>query len=260
MKLLFRVLAAWALATGFAPALTPVSDITAIPRWAQQAVDMANQLQRLRDQYEKMKEQYDKTVDIFDTAVDTYNSITGGRGLAFLRNGAFESGIRRFIPEDIYALRALRTGAPNRPGAFGATGFWAQTLKNGYGLPESDVAFRNSQADSTPYGRQFAYRETMETAQSSMAAANTSHFATEQRLVIIEDVLKRMEQGGRDSNDLKRAVDNNTRMSAEVAFLLTEMIRMQAQQNYLSGAEAHDQLTQQAARARVISFRSYRSR
>jgi hypothetical protein len=237
-----------------------VSDITAIPRWVAQASSMAQQINKMTDQYNKLVETYNKTVQLYDKTVDTYNALTGGRGLAFLRNGTFESGIRRFIPDDIYALRNMRLTGANRPGAFGSTGFWAQQLRTGYGLPEGSQVFRNSQAQSTPYGREFGYRETQETAQVLMASSNTTHFATEERLKVIEDVLRKMEQGGPASNDLKRAMDNNTRMNAEVAFLLTEMIRQSAQQGYLQGASAHEQLTQQAARARVLSFRSYRSR
>lgn len=259
MKRMFLMFMLSLLLLGTARAQLAVTDVTAIPRWVSQARDMATQIQKMREQYDKLKEQYDKTVEIYENAVDTYNSITGGRGIAFLRNGAFESGIRRFVPDDIYQLRGYRHGGANRPGAFGDTSFWTRVLKDGYGLPEGNEVFRNSQSYSTPYGREFAYRESLETAQGLMATSNTSHFATEQRIRIIEDVLRRMEQGGRDSNDLKRAVDNNTRMNAEVAFLLAEMIRSQAQQGYLMGAEAHQSLQQTAARARILSFRSYRS-
>lgn len=236
-----------------------VSDVTALPKWATQAAGMATQINRLTDQYNKLVEQYAKTVQIYDKAVETYNAVTGGRGLAFLRNGAFESGIRRYIQDDIYAVRQMRLSGGNRPGSFGNTQFWAQQLRSGYGLPESNQVFRNSQPISTPFGREFGYKETLETSQILMASSNTSHFATEERLKIIEDLLRQVDQGG-IRNDLKKAVDNNTRMNAEVAFLLTEMIRQNAQQGYLQGATAHEQLTQQAARARLISFRSNRSR
>lgn len=200
--------------------------------------------------YLQQVEHYKQMLKDYENQIDQLEAMSGNRGMSFLANGAAEKlNMRRYMPSEWTELMHLRnTGGYVPP----HVRKWTQNIdrvRQTYGVQNGFGAFGRHAVRRVPEDWARFYEDQRLTTEASMGQAMTTTGLTQDRLNVVEMLLDEMERGG-DRNDLKRAVDLNTRVNGELAVLLAELNRTLAMQAYAKGAES-----QRALRNQVLYYR-----
>lgn len=193
----------------------PVFDAVAIGNavlqvraWGEQYTQMVQQLTELRNQYAQLQ--------------TTYQSMTGGRGLATLLNGAADQAARRYLPEQAAELDSLlgqaMAGYEPLQAAIRETRAMVSSMPAG--------TFRDGTAALN------ALQFKINSMASQQAFGKAAYTAAAQRTRDIEALIAT--SGG--ANDPKAIAEMQTRIAAQQALLQNESAKLQAMA-YMQAAE-----------------------
>jgi hypothetical protein len=189
-----------------------------------------------------------KTVTALERQIDQlerqYESLTGSRGMGGLLNGTTEKKARR-IADTLGDINAtlLETGLP------GSNPLSAQiaSLRNTYQIPDAADLFDRTRVPA------------------KVAAHNFSSASTSTAIVLSADTFKRANSSvgrvealldGVDATpDLKASVDINTRMMAELAFMMADRTRLDAASSQMQAALANETLRDRETGKRRLNFK-----
>lgn len=217
-----------ALAACFATtAITPAVGQMAVYD-ASNFAQLVEQLQQMAETYEAEIQQLNSLRQQYETAVDQLESITGARGMQYILN-SLEDIAARGASED--GMIAIVDGAIAGTPVNGNTAVINRTLdelRETYdlaSLPEfSDSDIAQDRAIASQAGSGMA---AIATAEDVYLRSNEAMDRVTELVALIDD-----------NQDLKASVDFNTRMLAEIAFLLNENLRVQASIANALGADA----------------------
>lgn len=204
----------------------------------------------------KEVEQYTQMIKDYQQLIKEYESMTGLRGFASAaRNGMFDKDVlRRAVPRDNirwmqsrYILDYLDQTGQNRQFSRDM-----RRVMETYLLPEREALFGRSTRFNTPTS--VAYGELLKSSQAAMAGASATQTMVDSRLAAVEDLID--ETGSEENEDLKAAIDLNTRMQAETAILVAALLEAHSRDTYARMSETQGRLAGQSATERL--FRVYR--
>jgi hypothetical protein len=243
-RLLLVVLLLFASFGRDANAQMPVTDLANLAQSIEQVLGQAKDYAQQIKQYEQMLKDYQNQLDQLD-------AIRGGRGISNLQNAAFDRlNVRRYIPSDWDQVKWLRSGSGHFPEHVRK---WAENVdrvRSVFGTRLGYPAFEDQMFDRLENDWVVLYEDQRVTTEAYMAQAITSSELTSDRINTVEGLLFALDDGG-DRNDLKRAIDLNTRMSAEIALGMAELNRTMALQSYSRGTDS-----QRDMRNQILYFRS----
>ncbi len=220
-------------------------------------VENAAQVEQAIQQNVQMIKDYTQMLKDYQQMVKHYKTVIGSRGMSLLNNSGFERDfIRRYMPSDFDLAMNLRYGG-STTGGTGKFQQYLNTLVQRYKLPEVGPAFERVIGASQTFKN--VYDDRLRASQAVLAATKTAQLNLTSRLGAIEGILDSSESGGSgdETNDLKRAVDLNTRMVAENAFLQAELIRLMSQNVSLKGLNDQEDLARQADRQSLINYETH---
>lgn len=228
----------FALAGTTASAGWPVVDIPhtfeSILGWTMQAEKWADQLQKMQRQYQQLER--------------TYATMKNPRSyIRFLGMGQLESQARRYMPHNFNEAMSRRYLV-----GWGASDPFTQrlgTVMNEYQLREVWNAFSGLPRYTS--GQTKSYDNKLKASQSMMAASLLTQEHVETRLGTVQGLI----EAASEADDLKASVDTGARMSGEVAFLMVENLRMQAQTAYLASNEAQREIDAEYRALRMARWR-----
>lgn len=172
--------------------------------------EQVKQLQTLRDQLLNMQQQ-------LQTQITQLESITGIRGVANVLNSQDIKNLRRSA-ESLQGIMDSVIAGGNIAGQASAIKAKVDALKNSFGFTDLDTFL--------------ASEHSIDKAAAQLAGAGVTAVATaEDGFTKADAASQRVTQliDGIDNNqDLKAAIDYNTRVQAEIAVLLIELLRVQS--------------------------------
>ena len=203
-----------------------------------------NQLDRLKAQVREAI----KTVTALDRQIDQlerqYESLTGSRGMGGLLNGTTEKKARR-IADTLGDINATLLGA----GIPAANPLSAQiaTLRETYQIPDAAELFDANRVPAKVAAHNFANASTSTAivlSEDAFTRANTSITRVESLLASVDT-----------TPDLKASVDINTRMMAELAFMMADQSRLDAAASQMQAALANETLRDRETGKRRLDFK-----
>lgn len=192
-----------------AQAALPVVDMGAI----NQAV---MQFQEMKRQYDMMKKQYDELMAL-------KNSVTGSYGMSLLLNGAEDAASRRPLPKTWQEVVELQK-----------EGFYGNRLDH-YSklLPSIATKFlSDNDKDRDVVGYKMAKDHT----QAAFAATEAVYNQLQKRLTTIEGLVAQIDK----TQNVKEAMDLNSRMVAESGFVSLDLARLNSTQLSLQAILQND--------------------
>lgn len=157
-------------------------------------------------QYETLKEQYDQMQQ-------QYHSITGNYGWGNWNNGASDLSKREWAPSNWHsALEGMSGGNPER-----YQELFSQYKQNHQTMSKDQFAKGSDQNLATSYQNQ------VQTNQASATSATYEFNDINKHLQHLQQLGKQIEL----ANNLKSAMDLNSRVQLEVAYISIEELRMQ---------------------------------
>jgi type IV secretion system protein VirB5 len=206
-------------------ALWPVIDITEIAKTLEV-------IQQLKQQYDTLKEQYDQMKS-------QYKAITGNYGWGDLGNNLNDLKDRQWSADNWKdALKGLSGGNSQR-----YTQLWDQYKANHLILSEEDFS-KGADANLAKN-----YSQNLKANQASSVMSDYEFEKINKHLQKAYELGKSIENANKN-NDLKSAVDLNSRIELESTFISIEILRMQTllNQQTSQGGAAALALDQEAAR------------
>ena len=203
-----------------------------------------NQLDRLKAQVREAI----KTVTALDRQIDQlerqYESLTGSRGMGGLLNGTTEKKARR-IADTLGDINATLLGA----GMPASNPLSAQiaTLRDTYQIPDAADLFDANRVPAKVAAHNFASASTSTAivlSEDAFTRANTSISRVESLLASVDA-----------TPDLKASVDINTRMMAELAFMMADQSRLDAAASQMQAALANETLRDRETGKRRLDFK-----
>ena len=203
------------------------------------------------DQLKKLTKQVReavKTVTALRRQIDQlerqYESLTGTRGMGGLLNGTTEKKARR-VADTLGDINAtlLETGLP------GSNPLSAQiaNLRDTYQIPDAAELFDQTRVPAKVAAHNFASASTSTAivlSEDAFTRANTSVNRVEALL-----------DGVDATPDLKASVDINTRMMAELAFMMADRTRLDAAASQMQAALANETLRDRETGKRRLDFK-----
>lgn len=189
-----------------------------------------------------------KTVAALDRQIDQlerqYESLTGSRDMGALLNGSTEKRARRIANTLGDINRTLHgTGLPSADPL--ATQIIA--LRNTYQIPNAAELFDVNRVPAKVAAHNFASASTSTTivlSEDAFTRANAS-------ITRVESLLSNVDT----APDLKAAVDINTRMVAELAFMMADRSRLDAAASQMQAALANETLRDRETGKRRLDFK-----
>ena len=203
-----------------------------------------NQLDRLKAQVREAI----KTVTALDRQIDQlerqYESLTGSRGMGDLLNGTTEKKARR-IADTLSDINAtlLGVGMP----ASNPLSAQITTLRDTYQIPDAADLFDANRVPAKVAAHNFASASTSTAivlSEDAFTRANTSISRVEALLASVDA-----------TPDLKASVDINTRMMAELAFMMADQSRLDAAASQMQAALANETLRDRETGKRRLDFK-----
>jgi len=192
-----------------------------------------------------------KTVERLQQQIDQldrqFDAITGTRGMGALLNGNAIKATRRMagrIGEINATLHDLTNGLPDGNPLKAKIA----ALKGKFAIPEAADIFDAARVPAKVAAHDLASESTVTTlvlAEDGFSRANAS-------LTRVEGLLEAVDT----APDLKAAIDLNTRMVAELAFMLADSQRLEAARAQMEGALANETLRDREAGKRRLTWRS----
>ena len=199
----------------------PVIDVANLAKMAKEMAVMQKQLDQMTESYTKQLEQLEQ-------AVQQTQSITGPRNMGNLLNGAEETQMRHYVPDD---MDDLIGGGQNIPGASAIPQEFT-TLKKEY-HPLSPEDFGD---DDATLPANAAYMERSDTDYAAIATSEAAYRNAANRMKGYEAMLKELNE----TQDVKASVDLLARISAENGIIMNEVMRLQAlQMRQAASADNH---------------------
>ena len=189
-----------------------------------------------------------KTVTALRRQIDQlerqYESLTGSRGMGGLLNGTTEKKARR-IADTLGDINAtlFETGLP------GSNPLTAQitNLRDTYQIPNAADLFDQTHVPAKVAAHNFASASTSTAivlSEDAFTRANTSVARVESLLASVDA-----------TPDLKASVDINTRMMAELAFMIADRTRLDAASSQMQAALANETLRDRETGKRRLDFK-----
>ncbi len=205
------------------------------PARAQMAVYDASNFAQLVEQLEQMAQTYEAEIQQlnslrqqYETAVNHLESITGARGMQYVLNSLEDIAARGASADGMIAIVDGAIAGTPVSGNTAVINRTLDELRETYelaSLPEfSDSEFAQDRAIATEAGSGMA---AIATAEDAYRRSNESMDRVTALVELIDDNM-----------DLKASIDFNTRVLAEVAFILNENLRVQASIANALGADA----------------------
>lgn len=208
---IYPITAASLLLTSFnAEAIFPVFDASAFIQLVQQVQEMEKQYETLQQTYQNAQQQLSKQEEIAQ-------DVEGHYGYGDLLNSAQDLTNREWSPdtwED--ALQGLSGGNPDR-----YKELLAEYQKNYPSLSVSDYTKGASAGLATQY------QQAVESNQASSVNATYAFNNIKQHLEDVNQLSQQIEQ----TKDTKAAMDLNTRVQSEMAYISIQELKMQAMLN-----------------------------
>lgn len=205
----------------FSYATLPVIDYTEVAKTVQEVKLIQNSYQELQQQYNQLQAQY--------------NAMTGQYGWGNWHNTVQDIQQNlEWVPNDWNsALQKLSGGNPER----------YQELLTQYQTDHPVLSQTNYQNGATPESAQ-NYQNQVATNQVSSATV-TGEFNDIQRHLDQLQQLGAEIENSQQNNTIKSAIDLNSRIELEVAYISMEELRMQAVLNQQTAALSNNQITQE---------------
>ena len=203
-----------------------------------------DQLNRLKAQVQEAI----KTVTALDRQIGQlerqYESLTGSRGMGGLLNGTAEKKARR-IADTLGDINATLhgTGLPTA----NPLSVQIAVLRDTYRIPDAAELFDTKRVPSKVAAHNFASASTntaIVLSEDAFARANASITRVESLLASVDA-----------TPDLKASVDINTRMMAELAFMMADQSRLDAAESQMQAALANETLRDREAGKRRLDFK-----
>lgn len=204
--------------------------------WAQQWLKWADQLRAMADQLRQLER--------------TYDTLKNPRAyIRSLANSVLEQQVRRYMPADFEEAMSRRYLV----GPYSTNPFERElgTVMSQYPIGEWWNAFNGLTSYREWDTRGYSNR--LRSAQAMMAGSLVAQRNLTSRL----DSVERLIDAASNADDLKASVDTGSRISAEVAMLMVEGIRLQSQHAYLTSNEAQ---RRSAAHYRALQMSRWRDR
>ena len=189
-----------------------------------------------------------KTVAALETQIDQlerqYESLTGSRGMGELLNGATEKQARRIANTlgDINGA-LLGAGLPTS----NSLSIQIATLRDTYQIPDAAELFDKTRVPAKVAAHNFA-----------SASTSTAIVLSEDAFTRANSSVSRVEallNGVDETPDLKASVDINTRMIAELAFMIADRTRLDAASSQMQAALANETLRDRETGKRRLDFK-----
>jgi len=194
------VLAATAIAPNTARASgVPVFDASTFGQAVKQIIEMGKQLLEMEKQTGKLE--------------DIIADLTGPRNMSGLLNSATDGAARRYADTDLSGFIDLAAGAGGLSSNAGDLATAAGLRPGAEMIPSAPTGTRAKSID-------LAQGTTL----AAMTVGESAFNGSSERLATIEGLIGAID----GTPDLKASVDLNTRMQAQVALLLNEMLTVQA--------------------------------
>ena len=203
-----------------------------------------DQLNRLKAQVQEAI----KTVTALDRQISQlerqYESLTGSRGMGGLLNGTTEKKARR-IADTLGDINATLHGA----GLPSANPLSTQitALRDTYEIPDAGELFDVKRVPAKVAAHNFASAST-----STAIVLSEDAFARANKSISrVESLLSSVDA----TPDLKASVDINTRMMAELAFMMADQSRLDAAASQMQAALANETLRDRETGKRRLDFK-----
>ena len=216
---------ALALPLAFLPGTASAQGIPVIDT-SQIAQVVASLRQQLKD-YEEQIKQLATMKEQLDNMRSRLEAITGPKGISQLLNGAVEKAAREAAPDFASIADAAISG-----GSISGNSADVKRLIDGLRTRFDLTDLTTFDGSDVPADRAIA-----SLAGSGMAAVATADDGYKRANAAMDRVTALIDRIDA-SPDLKASVDTNTRVQAEVAILLAELIRVQSAATHASGMEA----------------------
>ena len=184
----------------------PVFDGAAATQWIQQIIEMGKQLSEMEAQTGKLE--------------DIISDLTGSRDMSGLLNSTADGAARRYADTDLSGFIDLAAGAGGLSSNAGDLATAAQSIISTYGLRPGAEMIPSAPAGPRAKSIDLAQGTTL----AAMTVGESAFNGSSERLAAIEGLIGAID----GTPDLKASVDLNTRMQAQVALLLNEMLTVQA--------------------------------
>ena len=184
----------------------PVFDGAAATQWIQQIIEMGKQLLEMEKQTGKLE--------------DIIADLTGPRNMSGLLNSATDGVARRYADTDLSGFIDLASGAGGLSTNADDLATAAQGIISTYGLRPGAVMIPSAPTGTRAKSIDLAQGTTL----AAMTVGESAFNGSSERLATIEGLIGAID----GTPDLKASVDLNTRMQAQVALLLNEMLTVQA--------------------------------
>jgi type IV secretion system protein VirB5 len=200
-------LAATAIAPNTARASgVPVFDASTFGQAVKQIIEMGKQLLEMEKQTGKLE--------------DIIADLTGPRNMSGLLNSATEQATRRYADTDLSGFVDLASGAGGLSTNADDLATAAQGIISTYGLRPGAEMIPSAPTGTRAKSIDLAQGTTL----AAMTVGESAFNGSSGRLAKIEGLIGAID----GTPDLKASVDLNTRMQAQVALLLNEMLTVQA--------------------------------
>lgn len=243
MKKLFQGAAFVALLAWSAPASAggvPVIDVAAIAQMVAQFEEMQRAYEQRVEQITALADQLETMRAELETAQSQLASLTGARGISGILNAAEDQLSRETVADFRSLVDAAGAGAEFLEAA-GALGPRVERLRETYDL----ASFAALLESEKPRDR--AISEHLGVGFAAVAAAEDGFERANAAMDRVDALI-----AGIDGNaDLKASLDYNTRVQAEVAVLLVELLRVQSADAAATGATALSEARDAAASRRL---------
>jgi len=191
----------------------PVFDASTFGQAVKQIIEMGKQLLEMEKQTGKLE--------------DIISDLTGPRDMSGLLNSAADGAARRYADTDLSSFIDLASGAGGLSSSASDLATAAASIISTYGLRPGAEMIPSAPAGSRAKSIDLAQGTTL----AAMTVGESAFNGSSERLATIEGLMGAID----GTPDLKASVDLNTRMQAQVALLLNEMLTVQALQLRSSG-------------------------
>jgi len=218
------------------------------------------QLQQLKQIYGIGTDQLDTALKELQRAIETVDAlqtqitqletqidaITGAKGISDLLNGtAFQDA--RDIANTLGEINATLAGSDAGLPAGDIVGVRVAAMRDEFAIPDASEIYDPTRAPVTVAAHNFASQSTI----SAIALSQDGFERANGAIGRVEGLVAEID----GTPDLKASVDLNTRLMAEVAFMLADKARMDAAAHQMQGALANQTLREDEAGARRLRFR-----
>ena len=210
----------------FAPMSSAIAQGIPVIDTSQIAQVIAGIQQQLKD-YEEQIKQLTTMQNQLTNMQQRLQAITGGKGISSILNGTAEK-TARMAASDLQSIVTSAIDGGNLSGNIGDMGSVISDLKSRFKL--EDLA----DFDSSDVAADKAIASLAGSGLAAVATAEDSYTRANDAVTRINSLVDQIDS----TADLKASVDFNTRVNAEVAVLLMELLRVQSAQTNATGMQA----------------------